>query len=490
MKFEIETMQDCLEVLIKSMQELNLGLTKDAEAIEKFYNNGIVIAIASISGVEQKEIAGVLSKKFPEVKILQIDLERIPDLKLWDILIVLTPADQALSHKEEIEIKNSVQNKIPTFLMVVGLQYYIEELEEIRQELIEFRLKPILGSIKVSWGFYADNDITSLSMYLSTVISLGLPHIHNCPTKNAIRYISEASRIKLQEELKQHDIDNRKLQEFQQVLPLMERQFPEESNMAILRYKDVVRSIEDSLYEGAYQLVDASVIWVTRNGLGEWSDVVQDFYATWNANKSKIEYLLEQQSGRFREQLEYQNRRITKFSEDLDLFPNTPLEFRDNWYSTEFEQAIQLFLEIKVELITQLVLEDCQECLANQSKTQNILEEESEESDISVGLDKLRSGVSTLKETLSGLSAPSFESELKTKVISNMAALFQKRIERLLEVGVLVVDQSTKVDSQQGIEQMREKMKQYRSELSQRYHWGEAYKTLLDIETWCNQYVF
>src|SRR5262245_4972856 len=139
---------------------LGVDTVASVGAIRAFLEGPFIVAVAGLPKTGRSRIGAALSSALSDIDILELDVRRVPTFALWDVLIIVTPADRALSRAEEEIVRTTRQQRRAVVVAVTRSDLLGDAQSRVagQEEIEKFRLNPILGPLGVGWFFCGAND--------------------------------------------------------------------------------------------------------------------------------------------------------------------------------------------------------------------------------------------------------------------------------------------------------------------------------------------
>jgi hypothetical protein len=395
----------------------------------------------------------------------------VPHLPLWDVLLIVTPADRALSRTEEELATAARQQRHPVAVVVTRADLLGDPKARVtaQEEIERFRLVPSLGPLGIKWFFSGASDsLDGLASFVSQTLG-GEPSVtHEWPALDALNHVLDTATGQLGERLAVREREFNVLREIEAQLPLALAHLEEEVKLARLSVRDTLRAAEERLFEAGFALASSAVAWISRTGVGAWSDVEHPLRSAWDALLAAAGTVLDAERLRFQEEALRIASKIGAARETVGLAGDSSLALSASWSTKEFEDALKSAGKADLDPLFK----------ALHKESQDAIKSEQEETE------KRRSVVNRIGSSLRHLAAGPLDDRLRTRVNADLEAIVRSRLGTLTEAASMAAESGARADAAAATAAMKERVVAFRTLLEDRHAWGTAYGELLELRAW------
>ena len=451
--------------------KLGIDVEQDLEAIRAFAEGPFVVALAGLPQTGRSRVGAAVASATPRPEVPEFDLRTMPKLPLWDVLLVITPADRALSRAEEELAKAARKHRYPVAVVVTRADLLGDPKARMsaQEEIERFRLSPSLGPLGIKWFFSGANDsLDALTSFVSQTLGGEPPVAHEGPALDALNRVLDTATGQLGERLTVREREFNVLREIEAQLPLALAHSDQEVKLACLSVRDSLRAAEANLYEAGFSLASSAVAWVSRVGVGAWSDVEYPLRTAWNTLITVASKVLDVERLRCQEEALRLASKIETARESVGLIEDSALMLSASWCTADFDDAVKSVEETDLEpLFTSL-----------QTLCQDAIEREKEDAQ------KQKSAVNRIGSRLQHLTASPLDDRLRTRVNADLEAIVRTRLSTLIDAASKAVEDAARADAAVANAAMKERVVAFRASLEDRHDWGTAYGELLELRAW------
>jgi len=112
------SLAEALARTVDATAKLGIDAAQDLASIREFAAGPFVVAIAGLPKTGRSRVGAAIASTAPRREVLEFDVRTVPRLPLWDVLLIVTPADRALSRAEEEFAKAARQQRRPVAVVV------------------------------------------------------------------------------------------------------------------------------------------------------------------------------------------------------------------------------------------------------------------------------------------------------------------------------------------------------------------------------------
>src|SRR5215471_1640293 len=156
---DVSSLEDLLAALEEASAHLGLTAQARTSPVRSFLAGPPVVRVVGPPHAERAAVAECLTSDLPSAQVLEA-APAVPDPEpLWDVAVLVTPADRALSLIEERFIADAAAGHRAVLVLVSRMSVLGDERAqaEARRELERYRLGPLLKTRQIPW-FYLDES--------------------------------------------------------------------------------------------------------------------------------------------------------------------------------------------------------------------------------------------------------------------------------------------------------------------------------------------
>jgi hypothetical protein len=330
-------------------------------------------------------------------------------------------------------------------------------------------LIPALCPLGIKWFFSGANDsIEALVSFISQTLG-GDPSVaHEGPAVDALNRVLDTATGQLGERIAAREREFNVLREIEAQLPLALAHSQEEVKLARLSVRDVLRAAEEKLFEAGFALASSAVAWISRSGVGAWSDVEHPLRVAWESLLAAAGAVLDGERVRFQGEALRIVSKISAAREAVSLAGDTSLVLSTSWSNKDFDDALRSAEKADLDPLFK----------ALHKESQDAIKREKDESE------KRKSVVNRIGSSLQHLSAGPLDNRLRTRVNADLEAIVRARLGTLTEAASVAAELAARADAAVATAAMKERVLAFRSSLEERHAWGTAYGELLELRAW------
>ncbi len=470
MSFAELTIAEGLTRTSNALQQLGLASEPEIGAIRSYLDGDFVVAVAGLPKTGRSQIGAALKTAQNRLDVVILDVGAVPMLPLWDVLVVVTPADRALSRVEEALVRTASQRRRPLVVAVTRAELLgdHEDRSSAEKEIERFRLVPSLGPIGIRWYFCGTEEpVEELTAFVTNALGTVPLSAHEGPARDALAMLLDASMAKLGERLAVREREYSILQDIEAQVPLAVAYAEEEVRLSRLSVRDGLRAAEEKLFEAGFALVSSATAWIARGGVGAWSDVEQPLRTAWTTLLETSGGALDVQRLRFQAEGHRIARKISTARELVGLPAVAPVHFSGSWSNPQFEKALASAAACDLGPLF----------LAFQKECAEVVKLNRRHADEQSG--KSRAGAGSNRSGPNGL-----DNRRRTLIHADLEAIVSMRLEALLEAASAAAEETGRIDAATLASAMKDQVSQLRTTLDDRHAWGASYGTLIELRSW------
>jgi hypothetical protein len=450
---------------------LGIDSAQDLTRIRAFADGPFVVALAGLPKTGRSRVGAALASTAPRLEVMEFDVRTVPHFPLWDVLLIVTPADRALSRAEEELAKAARHQRHPVAVVVTRADLLGDPKTRLyaQEEIERFRLTPSLCPLGINWFFSGASDsLDALASFVSQALG-GEPTVaHEGPALDALNRVLENASGQLGERLAVREREFNALREIEAQLPLALAHSEEQVKLARLSVRDSLRVAEEKLFEAGFALASSAVAWISQVGVGAWSDVEQPLRAAWDRLLSTAGTVLDAERLRFQEEALRIVSKIGAAREAVGLTGDSSLALSASWSTKEFDDALKFAGKADLDPLFKALYQEAQ----------NTIKLEMEETE------KRKSVVNRIRSSVQHLASGPLDDRLRTRVNADLEAILRTRLGALIDAASTAAVSGARADAAAATAAMRERVVTFRAALENRHAWGTAYGELLELRAW------
>lgn len=465
------SLMDAIAQAADATRRLGIDSVGDLRAIRSFADGPLVIAVAGLPKTGRSHIGSALRPPSGKREVLEIDVRSAPKLGLWDLLVVVTPADRALAQAEEELVRAARRRNRPAAVVVTRADLLgdAEGRRAAQEEIEQFRLAPALSPVGVPWFFNGSGEpLDAVEAFVSRALAGGASVAHEGPARQALTIVLDAAAEQLGDRIAVRNREFSTLQEIEAQQPLALAHADEEVKLARLSVRDALGAAEEALYETGFALASSAVAWVARGGVGDWSDVEQPLRAAWDDLVDAATQALDTERQRFQSEAIRIAGKIESARETVGLATEEAPAFSTSWTTPAFDAAVESAKNVNLQPLFTALEKECRDAV----------EKDKEDAEERKGV------VNRIGSSLQHLASRPLDDRLRTRVHADLEAIVQARLETLVEAASSAAHGGAKGDAAVAADAIRDRILAFRTSLEERHAWGTAYGTLLELRSW------
>lgn len=454
-------------------RKLGIDAAQDLAAIRAFADGPFVVALAGLPKTGRSRVGAAMSSTALQRDVLEFDVRTVPRLPLWDVLLIVTPADRALSRTEEGLAKKARQQRRPVAVVVTRTDLLGDPKARAsaQEEIERFRLIPSLSPLGIKWFFSGVNDsLDDLASFVSHALGGEPSAAHEGPTLGALNKVLDIATGQLSERLIMREREFNLLREVEAQLPLALAHSEEEVKLARLSVRDTLRVAEEKLFGAGFALASFAVAWISRAGVGAWSDVEYTLRAAWDALLAAASTVLDTERLRFQEEVLRLASKIGAAREAVGLAKGSSIALSTSWSTKDFDDALKSARNADLDPLFKVLHQECQDAIKREK-------EETE---------KRKSVVNRISSSLQHFAAGPLDDRLRTRVNADLEAIVRTHLGTLIDAASMAAEGGARADAAVVTSAMKEHAAAFRRSLEDRHAWGTAYGELLELRAWAS----
>jgi len=483
------TIEEALASAARITSRLGIDCADEIQEIAGFLKGPHVVAVAGLPGSGRSTVGRRLQPLPPATRMLELDLRTAGKLGLWDALVLVTPADRALSQNEEEVARTNRLGRRATWLVVSradGLGTG-EARRAAEEEIATLRLEPALGRLGVPWHFNGtDDSLEALAGQLASSLAKDSRQAHERAALDGLSRLLEQAIAEFSERVSRREQEYEQLRELHASVPLTLAYLEEVVRLARLTAAEEGRAVMEGLLEAGYKTLLETLAWLEGQGAGDWADVERPLREAWDAALAKAPDACASAHDGVLAELGRLAARVDGVAEQLGLRPRMQVPAEGRWSSEDVERAAgalpREFLDPRLEELRSMASDEVRrKCDEEEPNPDEGDWPKSDMEELSDQLrDKAKALVAKARNTIQG----PFAQRAEARLLDGLSAMLRPKLSRLTEAATITSEVLARNAVNRFAEQLTSTVDLLQRELRQRHQWGEAYQELLDLASW------
>lgn len=338
---------EALEDLVSTAAELGLDLGGRTDELAAFLVGAPTCCLVTRpTGADGADgVAEAVADAVPEIRILRHTVEERADRPLCDVVVLTTPAEQALSRTEEDAVRQAAADGCRVVVLVTDVALLGGDMEQQAacSEIERFRLRPTLGPLGAQWLFHtAGGNPDPFLALVRQVLAETAGQPHRRPALRALATLVEVAAAQLEGRV---EIRRRELARLRE---LRSRQGPvaghlhREADLARRHALDAIRTAEQQLTQVSFVVGRRAVEWTEdgSDGVTPWESVVQPLREAWRAFRRQAEQAVPDACAGFRAECEQVLSDDRRAAATLNVGGLPSPLWAGQWSTAEIEEAL------------------------------------------------------------------------------------------------------------------------------------------------------
>lgn len=341
------SLAEALAGLVSTAADLGLDLGGRADELAAFLVAAPTCCLVSrpTGAAVADAVAGAVADAVPEVRMLRHAVTDWADRPLCDVVVLATPAEQALSQREEDAVRQAAADGCRVVVLVTDVELLGGDSEQQAacSEIERFRLRPALGPLGAQWHFHAAGGSQgTFPELLRQVLAEAAGQPHCLPALRALATLVDTAAAQLEGRVEIKRRESARLAELRSRQESVVGHLHNEADLARMRALDTIRVAEQQLTRVSLAVGGRAVEWAEDGevGVAPWESVVQPLREAWRIFRHEAEQAIPDACVGFRaecEQVLGDDRRAAAMLNVGEL--PSPL-WSGQWTTTEVEKAV------------------------------------------------------------------------------------------------------------------------------------------------------
>ncbi|MFI1176701.1 hypothetical protein [Streptomyces melanogenes] len=341
------SLAEALEGLVSTAAELGLDLGGRAEELAVFLVAAPACCLVTrpTGAADADGVAGAITDAVPEVRMLRHAVTDRADRPLCDVVVLVTPAEQALSQREEDAVRQAAADGCRVVVLVTDIELLGADSEQQAacSEIERFRLRPALGPLGAQWHFHTvGGSQSTFPALLRQVLADAAGQPHRRPALRALATLVDTAAAQLEGRVEIRRRESARLAELRNRQEPVAGHLHREAGLARMRALDAIRTAEQQLTRVSFVVGRCAVEWAEdgAEGVTPWASVVQPLREAWRVFRRQAEQAVPDACAGFRAECEQALGDDRRAAAMLNVGePPSPL-WAGQWTTAELEEAL------------------------------------------------------------------------------------------------------------------------------------------------------
>jgi hypothetical protein len=283
-----------LDVLRTVVQETadagsDLAQSLGTAELEEFLSGPPVVWVVGPPHGQRSSLAEALAVATPAALVTEHDPAALPRYPLWDVAVVVTPADQVLSAHEVRFVVEAAKRRQAVLLVVSRLYVLGDEKARTagRAEIERYRLSELLGPRRVPWFFDDANGPDDTGGGTTTAVTAAVSEVladrqdHASAGGAAVQALLDGVVDALAARLPDREADRKRVDAVGAQHAAHSAYLRGLATEYVARGVERLRGGNDRIAHALATVVDAADSWVTAGGEAPWPDAEGPVRLAW-----------------------------------------------------------------------------------------------------------------------------------------------------------------------------------------------------------------
>jgi hypothetical protein len=317
----------------------------DLDAIRRFADGPVVITVAAESGGHASSVAALAESAGIGTTVQPTSLGSVAQPALRDLLIVVTPANRALSLSEENVVRKAHAQGSAVALAVVDVGLFGDGPERVQAitEIERLRLGPALTPLAVPWFFLGtDEGDAAFTNALRRAGSAG----HERAARHVLDAVVHSTLEDLAGRLAAHDQEAERLRRAEAILAAVPGRLEHEAGLVRMSVRRSLEAAEQNVYQAGLETPSLLAIWLAGGGRAEWAPVEEPLRQSWRQCLDLARHIVDRSRIRFAAEIARLDPAV-----QAGLPPSECASLASSWDSGELRQALASLAAVDLERI-------------------------------------------------------------------------------------------------------------------------------------------
>lgn len=317
----------------------------DLDAIRRFADGPVVITVAAESGGYASSVAALAESAGICATVQPTSLGSVAQPALRDLLIVVTPANRALSLSEENVVRKAHAQGSAVALAVVDVGLFGDgpEREQAITEIERLRLGPALTPLAVPWFFLGtDEGDEAFTNALRRAGSAG----HERAVRHVLDAVVRSTLEDLAGRLVAHDQEAARLRRAEAILAAVPGRLEHEAGLVRMSVRRSLEVAEQNVYQAGLETPSLLAIWLAGGGRAEWAPVEEPLRQSWGQCLDLARHIVDRSRIRFAAEIARLDPAV-----QAGLPPSECASLASSWDTGELREALASLATVDLERI-------------------------------------------------------------------------------------------------------------------------------------------
>lgn len=246
-------------------------------AVRAFLAGPPVVRVVGPPHPERGAVAGWLAAALPAVTVLEAAPVGPDPAPLWDVSVIVTPADRALSLAEERYLRAAAQGRRPLLVLVSRISVWGDEAAQAtaRGDLESLRLVPVLRARDIPWFYLAGSVPGAADAGIAQRVAAMAQREsgHQRAVRAYLRAQADELIGRAASLVDARHADQAALAALRARLSAQRGSLREAARTSVLAGLDRLRAAEDDVYRSVDEVAGLARAWLDSDALLPWPDV-------------------------------------------------------------------------------------------------------------------------------------------------------------------------------------------------------------------------
>jgi hypothetical protein len=317
----------------------------DLDAIRRFADGPVVITVAAESGEHAASVAALAESAGIGATVQRTSLGSVAQPALCDLLIVVTPANRALSLSEESVVRKAHAHGsgVALALVDVGLFGDGPERKQAITEIERLRLGPALTPLAVPWFFLGtDEGDEAFTNALRRARSAG----HERAARHVLDAVMHSMLDDLAARLAAHDQEAARLLQAEALLAAVPGRLEHEAGLVRMSLRRSLEAAEQNVYQAGLETPALLAIWLASRGRAEWAPVEEPLRQSWRQCLDLARHIADRSRTRFAGEIARLDPTV-----QAGLPPSECASLASSWDTGDLREALASLAAVDLERI-------------------------------------------------------------------------------------------------------------------------------------------
>ncbi len=330
-----------LDRVAELARQTGLDRAGDLDAIRGFAAGPPVITVAAEASEYAAGVVALAESASSGATMQRTSLGDVRQPTLRDLLIVVTPADRALSLAEEVVVRNARASHCAVAVAVVEAEVFGDDLARTQAvtEIERLRLGPVLIPLAVPWFFLGmperDEEFTSLLRRL--------PSGHERAARLVLDAVVRSMLDALEPRLAMHDEATGQWREADAERALVGGRLEHEARLIQMSVRRTLETAEQSVYQAGLDTAATIEAWLATRERADWGATEVPLREAWRRCLDAARDVVDRSRARFAAEVA----RLDPTSQPHAEIPGLPA----SWDTDDLRAAVASLAEVDLDRV-------------------------------------------------------------------------------------------------------------------------------------------